>query len=156
MHTYSGRCWDDRGSHYSLWRRQEGGSAQPQAVRWARPAWNFWWRTHRDTHCTYVLTHAHWNSLADRVIMIVSHTFFFFCFWVRTVITVITVPLWITYCQCTHTQTQRHTHFRCYLPFQPLLLCFYFSSTSCYWCIPDMTEPPSRLAPHGCLSASRQ
>ena len=81
MHTYSGQCWDDRGSHYSLWRRQEGGGAQPQAVRWVRPAWNLWWRTRRDTRCTYVLTHAHWISLADGVIMIVSHTFIFFVFW---------------------------------------------------------------------------
>lgn len=29
----------------------------------------------------------------------------------------------------------------------------FFSHLPCHWWVPDMTEPPSCLAPHGCLSA---
>lgn len=55
-------------------------------------------------------------------------------FWVRTVITVITVPLWITYCQkmCTHKDTL--THFECCL--YPFNLCF---------CISVFLPPPSEV-----------
>lgn len=93
-------------THCGEWRR--GGSAQPQAVRWVRLAWNV----------GDALTWTHELHLSTHTLDTYSHSY-------RMLLTLSTSAS----------------------------VFLFFFHLPCYWWIPDMTEPPSCLAPHGCLSA---
>lgn len=87
----------------TLWRVKEGGSAQPQAVRWARLAWNVG-DTPTWTHELHLSTHTRTLKLpcrqSDNNSLASIHFFFW---WEQSLL-----PVWIIYCQSMYRQTQRH------------------------------------------------
>lgn len=137
---------------FTLWRVKEGGSAQPQAVRWARLAWNVG-DTLTWTHELHLSTHTRTLKLpcrqSDNNSLASIHFFL-----VRTVITARLNHLLSEHVQ-TDTKTLTLTHIGCYLPFQPLLLYFYFSSTSpatsesLTWKSPPLVWPPMAVCQPG-------
>lgn len=147
---------DDRGSSVE---RERGGSAQPQASEVSEASPKFGWHAHTDTCVARIHTCALTRTMklpcrqSDNNSLASIHFL-----WEQSLLSSLFLSESLTVRARIHKHKDTHSHSR-----QMLLtlstsasLFLFFFHLPCYWWIPDMTEPPSRLAPHGCLSASRQ
>lgn len=127
-----------------------GGSARPQAARWVRPG----------RHVVGALTQTHaWHICAHTRIPSDNNSLASLHFFARTVITVITAPLWITVRAHTHSRhkdTHSHSRWMLLTLSTSASVFLFFFHLPCYWWIPDMTEPPLVRPPVAACQPGRQ
>ncbi len=155
LHTYSGqdRCWDDRGSYHSPWGVKEGIAHDLRLVRWVRLARNVG-DTLARTHALRVYTHTRICALTRTMKLpcrqsdnnsLASIHFL----WEQSLLSSLFLSESLTVRARTHKREGTHSRSRrilLTLSTSASLFLFFFH-LPCYWWIPDMTEPPSRLGP---------